>query len=325
MLDALRQRPRIGKIMGPIIAAWDRFPCAAVPAVRPIPSMRSPDMRSLPLLPALLVLACTGGEKSAADSAVAAAPPAPNVVNVVAKDFAFESPDTLPAGLTTFRMTNAGPAPHHVQLVRLDEGKTYAEFAAAIQSMQPGAPPPAWIHMVAGPNPGEVGQESNLTVSLQPGTYAMVCFVDVPDKVPHMAKGMMKEITVTPATGPAAAEPSPDVRITLKDYTWDITPALTSGHHVIRMENAGPQPHEVVMVKVAEGKTPEDVGKWAATLAGPPPFTFVGGASNMDPGQVAFWDVTLTPGTYMLICFFPDAKDGKPHADHGMVMPLTIG
>jgi hypothetical protein len=137
---------------------------------------------------------------------------------------------------------------------------------------------------------------------------------------------MVRELTVTAAPAPvaAAAPPTADVTVTLKDYTWDITPALTAGRHVIKLENAGPQPHELVMVKVAEGKTPEDVGKWAASFNGPPPFAFVGGASNMEAGAVAWMDVDLTPGTYMLFCFYPDATDGKPHLEHGMVKPLTV-
>ena len=34
--------------------------------------------------------------------------------------------------------------------------------------------------------------------------------------------------------------------------------------------------------------------------------------------------VNLLPGKYLLICFLPDATDGKPHAAHGMVQPFDV-
>ena len=34
--------------------------------------------------------------------------------------------------------------------------------------------------------------------------------------------------------------------------------------------------------------------------------------------------MTFEPGSYALICFVPDAKDGKPHAMHGMLKTLTV-
>jgi hypothetical protein len=32
----------------------------------------------------------------------------------------------------------------------------------------------------------------------------------------------------------------------------------------------------------------------------------------------------MTPGNYVMLCFLPDAKDGKPHLDHGMVKEFTV-
>lgn len=44
----------------------------------------------------------------------------------------------------------------------------------------------------------------------------------------------------------------------------------------------------------------------------------------MTPGSNTYFDVDLTPGEYILICFVPDAKDGKPHVAHGMMQRVTI-
>jgi hypothetical protein len=32
----------------------------------------------------------------------------------------------------------------------------------------------------------------------------------------------------------------------------------------------------------------------------------------------------FTPGEYGMLCFIPDAKDGKPHIAHGMMKQFTV-
>src|SRR2546429_48973 len=56
----------------------------------------------------------------------------PSLVTITATDYAFGVPDTLPAGLTTFRLVNQGKELHHANLVRLGEGKTVADFQAGL-------------------------------------------------------------------------------------------------------------------------------------------------------------------------------------------------
>src|SRR5687768_3298265 len=69
-----------------------------------------------------------------APAATAAAAPAaaatPNMVTFNARDFAFEGPDSIPAGLTMFHLNASGNDLHHVQLIKLEQGKTYADFEA---------------------------------------------------------------------------------------------------------------------------------------------------------------------------------------------------
>lgn len=279
-----------------------------------------------PLLSLAVIAACAGGgEKGVPGSATAeSAPSEPQVVTIVAKDFAFEAPDTITAGMVTVKMVNQGPDLHHVQLLRLTEGKTYDEFVAALQQMKPGTKPPSWILDVAGPNSPVPGGEQSLTQELQPGTYALVCFIDTPDKVPHFVKGMTKSLTVLPNNAPPAAAPVADVTVKMSDYAWEITPGLSAGKHVIRIENAAAQPHELFILQLAPGKTAEDVMKWGETYQGPPPGTPMGGISGMSTGQVAYLPVDLPAGEYLLICFLPDAKDGQPHLAHGMMKQMTI-
>lgn len=211
-----------------------------------------------------------------------------------------------------------------MQLIRLDDGKTFADFTAALQEMKPGTAPPAWIHDVAGPNSPVPGGEQHLTQELQPGSYAIVCFIDTPDHIPHVAKGMVRPLTVIPASGPAPATPTADVTITMTDYDWTITPPLTAGKHTIKLLNTAAQSHEMFIARLDSGKTTAELLKWAETFQGKPPATPMGGISGMPQGATVYLPVDLTPGEYALLCFLPDAGDGRPHLAHGMVKTITV-
>jgi hypothetical protein len=244
------------------------------------------------------------------------------MVSFTAKEFSFEGPDSIPAGLTMFHLTDAGQELHHVQLIKLEDGKTFADFQAAAKDMGKG-PPPAWIVSYGGVNPPAPGSTTTAMQVKEPGNYAVVCFVEGPDHVPHIAKGMMRSLTVTPSSNPMT-EPNADVTLTLSDYTFSLSKPLAAGKQMIKVENAASQPHEVVLVQLAPGKTIEDVGKWVFDMKGPPPGKPIGGIPAFMKGKNAFFEADLTPGDYGMICFVPDAKDGKPHVQHGMTTQFKI-
>jgi hypothetical protein len=271
----------------------------------------------------LAAIAGCAKQEAKVDSTATAVAPTPNVVTITTKDFAFTAPDTIPAGMTTLVLQNQGATIHHVQLLRLKDGKTLADLQEGLKHMKPTDPPPPWVEDAGGVNTPMPGAESRATLLIEPGDYAMICFIDTPDKVPHMMKGMIKGLTVT---GPAAAayELPSDVTLTLSDYTFAFSTPLTSGQHVVKIVNTAAQSHEFVVFKLAEGKTMDDLGKWAATYKGDPPGALLGGTPAMRNGQTEFVPLDLTPGNYVALCFVPDAKDGKPHLDHGMVYPFTI-
>jgi hypothetical protein len=251
---------------------------------------------------------------------------APQVVTVTARDFNFEAPAEIAAGPTTFRLVNAGQALHHVQLVKLDEGKTLQDVFAALQA---GGPPPAWVHWIGGPNAPDPGSEANATLVLEPGNYALLCFVDIPDHVPHVKKGMARALRVTaraatPVANVSGGLPAADVVMTLNDYSFTLSKPLTAGRHTIRVENRAQQPHEIELIRLAPGKTFADLEAWMRNMQGPPPASAIGGVAGIEPGVVNNFDVDLTPGEYVLICFLPDAKDGKPHLMHGMVQTIRV-
>jgi plastocyanin len=253
--------------------------------------------------------------------APAASAAAPREVVVRTRDFAFDAPDTLQSGLTTFRLVNEGPDLHHVQLVRIEEGHTFDEL---MQHAASGGPPPKWAVEVGGPNPPAHGQQSNATLDLKPGSYALLCVIPTAAGELHVAKGMVKPLTVVPASGPPAALPPADVVMVLNDYSFMSTPEITSGRHTIRFENQAAQPHEVVIAKLAPGKTAQDMLVFLEKREGTPPGTLVGGVTGIARGEVNQATIDFEPGEYALICFVPDAGDGRPHFMHGMVRQITV-
>lgn len=254
--------------------------------------------------------------KRAATAPVAKA----RVVRVVGKDFSFDAPDVIPAGLTEFTFLNKGPSLHHMALLKLAGGKTVDDLRAAFA--KPG-PMPGWVKELGGPNAGAPGVESNATMMLAPGNYAIVCFVDLGGP-PHFTKGMLKGLRVVPAKVAAVAKPKADVTATLFDYGFRLSKPIKAGTRTILVQNTGKQHHEVELVQLAPGATAASVLQWMGKMEGPPPGKALGGIAGIDPGLSESFTADFSKGNYALICFLPDAKDGKPHFAHGMIQEIRV-
>ena len=246
------------------------------------------------------------------------------VVTVHAQEFAFTAPKTIAAGMTSFKLVNDGKELHHLQIMKLEQGKTLGDLQAALKN--PG-PPPAWLVAVGGPNAAVPGGSVEATLNLEAGNYVIACFIpSAGDPTPHMMKGMIQPLTVTAAGGIAQAgsaeiaTPVPDVHLVVKDYGFAFSKPLKTGKNVIHVMNEGPQEHEVIFIKLAPGKHLADFNTWATTggMKGPPPGMPVDGMAGLAKGRTGIFTANLTPGTYALTCYVPDMKDGKEHAVHGM-------
>src|SRR5262245_55899602 len=78
-----------------------------------------------------------------------AAPPPSSVAIFSAWEHRFDCPDSLPAGQTTVRLRNKGKVSHQLQFLKLDEGKSPADLAAALKSNHGSVPP--WVKHMGGP------------------------------------------------------------------------------------------------------------------------------------------------------------------------------
>ena len=241
----------------------------------------------------------------------------------VAHDFGFTGPDRIPAGMTTVQILNQGHDLHHVQLVELLQGKTAGELQVAVKA----APDrlPAWAKYVGGPNAVVPGEQSTATMQLPAGDYALLCLIPDQKGMSHMALGMVKTLTVTPAAHAVSYEPEYDITVTQSDFAFALSQPITAGTHSVQVMNAGGQPHEVVVVKLAPGATARDFGAaFEPGGSGLPPGQPVGGVVGLERGGHAFFTGQFEPGHYGLICFFTDYKTGAPHFAKGMVLDFDV-
>lgn len=240
-------------------------------------------------------------------------------LRITADDYRYEVPAEVPAGPTRLQLVNRGKELHHAQLIRLEQGKTLKDFAA----LPPGGPLPSWAVLVGGPGAVDPGTSGSVIQSLTPGEYALMCWIpSATDHQLHLAKGMITSFKVTPRSSGQARMPRADATVRMVDFGFIPAVPLTEGTRFIRVINDGPQPHELVLLRLAPGKTFADVIAWGEK--GPPPFSAVGGTVGMVPGEEMLVEATLVAGEYVMICFVPDRKDGKPHFAHGMAMPFTV-
>ena len=251
-----------------------------------------------------------------------AGPPVPQSAVYTATDFAFTGPDTLTPGMTTIQLVNQGTQPHHLIMARLDEGKTAEDMVAMFQANP--ADIPTWVTWRGASGGIAPGNSSTTTADLPAGSYVLICFVpDMADGAPHFTKGMLKTVVVAGEPNMAPA-PVAHLEIHLKDFTF-AAPELTAGEHVIKVINDGPQVHELELIRLNDGVTAEQyLAAMAANPAGPPQGTSLGGSGALSMGLDNYWQVTLTPGNYLFVCFVPDPADGAPHVMKGMTKAFTV-
>jgi hypothetical protein len=107
-------------------------------------------------------------------------------------DYAFGVPERLEAGATVTLTNRSTAEPHEMVVAQLDEGAGIDEVLAAIAA---GGPPPA--RSVGGMQAILPGATARLQLGVDPGRYVLLCEVPSPDGVPHRAKGMIQEVTIT--------------------------------------------------------------------------------------------------------------------------------
>jgi hypothetical protein len=211
----------------------------------------------------------------------------------------------------------------------LAEGKTPDDFFASFEKVMTGEEAiPDWLWFPGGVAGIQGGETASAVVDLQPGNYVVLSLEEAQgsDEV-DAQKGMVHMLTVTEPEEPEAETPESAVTLSLNDFSFAPSAPIEAGTQWIKLENKGKQPHEAVVMRLAEGVTAEDFVAMVSEdefPTGAQPVSAAGGAAPLDPGGTAYTSVDLEPGNYMVICYVPDPDGGMPHFAKGMVDSFTV-
>lgn len=251
---------------------------------------------------------------------------------LVTTEFHFDMPAETDAGLHRLTMDNQGKEGHHAIFFRVNDDSTPDDFQAALMAGDLGGV--LAVSTAYGGHSADTGLSASVIAHLNPGMYFVVCVIPDEQGIPHAAHGMVAPLQVSD-TEVAAEAPTASADIKLIDYGFDGMPATaTAGANVWMVTNNGPQLHEMLVLKLAEGVTadalldmmsaPPPAGTPEASPAGPPPFAIVGGAAPMSVDAVNYLELDLEAGSYAAICFVPDAESGMPHFMMGMFQGFEV-
>jgi uncharacterized cupredoxin-like copper-binding protein len=290
------------------------------------------------LLPVLLlmltvgaVVACgqtTSGSSTTpttAPTTAATSQPSMAAITVTASEYSFTLPQTVPAGLVDMTLMNNGTLPHAAQLVQLNSGVTPGQFQSAL--LQKGLLVMRTLGTImGGPNVADPGKSSEVILTLSDGQYAVVSPVLGKDGKRDFQKGMIASFTVTGSapTGQAATLTA-TAQITMKSFSYSAVPAtIPAGTVTLQVMNVGQEPYEFDVVKLAPGKTAQDVKAFLTHPSGPPPYVDIGGMCSISPGLSGWVKFNLTAGNYVALSHVFDMATGKPEFLLGMLTSFTV-
>lgn len=222
-----------------------------------------------------------------------------NVVDVTAGDFFFVAPESIPAGLTTFRLRQVGKFAHDLSILQLPKAKTFEEFVATVAADQPR---PWWISL-GGPGFIDPPLSTNASLLLEPGSYVLACFVTAQgDPAEH--RRMFRPLQVVSAAGAISTEPRADLVVKILNDSFEFSPALSAGRHLLRIENAAAERRLFRIERVLPGRTVEEALTWGRQRLTVPetvrPTEPKGRLAGFEPGRHLLMAVDLDPGTYLV-------------------------
>jgi hypothetical protein len=235
-------------------------------------------------------------------------------VTILARETAFEAPETISAGLVTINFQNATRELAMAQVSRLNPGATMAALTAALEAEDEAAfyalvTPAGGVAAIGG------GRSQEVTLSLLAGDYILLNFGG---EQPIVQSFRAVTLGATAQDGPRA-----DSEVLMRDFSFSV-PAIQAGPLTLQVPNVGAQPHEMQLGKLAPGVTMREVLAFEDDPVDAGLVEVWGGLAPIEAGATAWVRLDFTPGTYGMICFVPDPATGKPHFELGMVSEFTV-
>lgn len=138
--------------------------------------------------------------------------------------------------------------------------------------------------------------------------------------------------SATPAMGTATASSGSGTAMgadgittatyTATEYSYSGPDQVTAGWTRLTLDNQGKASHDLMLYKIAAGKTLSDVTQ-SLQSDGPPDWAQAYGSVTVAPGSQASYVVDLEPGNYVLLSFGNNPQ-GPPDAAQGMLKMITV-
>lgn len=252
-----------------------------------------------------------------------------------ATETTLEVPEQLEAGFHYFALATDGMKTYSLDVFRLHDGVTLEMIESSRNAIDEayinGGDPAAAVNGVL--ELGDIvlniernagAEQQSFGITLEEGNYAVGSSYE--DET--TTKYVYKTFEVVASDAPAAA-PQADQIIQLVDFAFAFPANIQAGEQTWELVNNGKQVHHLILLKVKEGKTLEDIQAYAETEEGEDPTEEALGdyVGIMSPGRSVYHTVTLVPGMYVAICYMPDhgeGGDGAPHLAHGMMQSFTV-
>lgn len=238
-------------------------------------------------------------------------------VSVTVRTGAITAPDSVGPGWRRVRVDET-EGEHLVVVFRLPATADVAAFVAALDTA-PATPRPGIA--IGGP---EVGAQGEVIVHLAPGVYVLACVRRGADGHRHARTGESKILYVraAEAADSAFAAPPPSTQaVRMVDFAYVGSEHWAPGAQLLRIENTGPQDHQLRLARLREGRT---LQAWMTADDPDTVVTAVVGMARVGAGEVAYLPIDLTPGSYIAYCLVTDGATKRPHVELGMLRAIQV-
>lgn len=115
----------------------------------------------------------------------------------------------------------------------------------------------------------------------------------------------------------------PEVTFVGKEYAYEGPESIAGGWTRVTFDNQGELPHDLMLMRLGDGKTVDDVTAMLASEAAPPSWIEMVGSASAGPGTSSSFVSELKPGSYVMLSF-SGGEEGPPDAMQGMLQALTV-
>jgi len=252
----------------------------------------------------------------------------PELVVTITDDGYQLEPTSVSAGYILLTVHNATDHSVGAAVLGPGPGQTMADLQALASTPTASDEFPPFFYDITipgGPGDAPAGGTAQAVIQLDAGDWVVWGDGDQPPSF----------FTATEGTPVVDTEPASDVTVTEQEFAFTgLEQTLPAGPQTWKVVNTGEQPHMLVLGKVPDDTTMDQVREVmnrapdatpAAGALGENDFEDAGGVLMQSSGTTVWPRLDLAAGRYVALCFVPDPSNGMPHAAEGMITLFDVG